>query len=170
MMKYQQWIMKVHGVFYYLAGLLLIGPWIWAWFYADPAPFRELHPFAWFIWIIGMILIFYPIVIFPRKGQTEHGRDFTRTTKLVKSGLYSVIRHPLYLGWILMHLVAILFFQHWVVIILEGIGMVCVYFIAIQEETTLIEKFGEEYVEYMKKVPRFNLLIGIIRKICYKNG
>ena len=35
----------------------------------------------------------------------------------------------------------------------------------IEEEKRNIEKFGDAYRDYMKRVPRINLLVGIMRQI-----
>jgi protein-S-isoprenylcysteine O-methyltransferase Ste14 len=65
----------------------------------------------------------------------------------------------------------ILLFQHWVVILL-GIPVIPLtgdscYTIdvhgLIKADKDAIEKFGESYKAYMKKVPRANFLLGIIR-------
>jgi hypothetical protein len=35
-------------------------------------------------------------------------------------------------------------------------------------DTYCIEKFGEEYKQYMKRVPKLNFLLGVYRKIEHK--
>ena len=86
------------------------------------------------------------------------------------SGIYAVIRHPLYLGWLLMYLAIIFWSQHWLMIIAGVIGMICVYLISRQEDHKLVEKFGNDYKHYMKKVPGMNLLDGVIRLIRCRKG
>ena len=44
------------------------------------------------------------------------------------------------------------------------------YLSMVFEEERVIPKFGEENEEYMKKVPRINLLLGFIRKIKRKKS
>jgi len=71
----------------------------------------------------------------------------------VTTGIYSKIRHPGYLGLILMYLgVAFLFHN-----ILANVVAVILSFLqiltALAEERFLIKKFGEEYKEYMRRVP-----------------
>lgn len=73
--------------------------------------------------------------------------------KIATTGIYSKIRHPGYLGLILMYLgVALLFHD-----ILATVAAVILSFlqilIAFAEERFLIKKFGEEYEEYMGRVP-----------------
>jgi len=92
-------------------------------------------------------------------------KDWTETSVLVDTGIYSVIRHPLYLGWLLMYLAIIFWSQHWLTIIIGVIGMICVYLISRQEDQRLVEKFGDDYKDYMQKVPRMNFFSGIIQLV-----
>jgi len=68
-------------------------------------------------------------------------------------GIYSKIRHPGYLGLILMYLGVALLFHN----ILADVVAVILSFLqiltALAEERFLIKKFGEEYKEYMRRVP-----------------
>ena len=64
-----------------------------------------------------------------------------------------------------MYVALILLSQHWLTAIIGILGMVCVYLISRQEDQRLIEKFGADYKDYMQKVPRMNLLAGIIRQV-----
>ena len=60
--------------------------------------------------------------------------------------------------------VAIIFWnQHWLIIITGIIGIICVYLISKQEDKQLIKRFGNNYKDYMQKVPGMNLLYGIIK-------
>jgi steroid 5-alpha reductase family enzyme len=85
-------------------------------------------------------------------------------------GIYAVVRHPLYLGWLLAYVALILLSQHWLTAIIGIPGMVCVYLISRQEDNRLVEKFGDDYKHYMQKVPRMNLLDGVIRLIRRRKG
>jgi protein-S-isoprenylcysteine O-methyltransferase Ste14 len=76
-------------------------------------------------------------------------------TKLVTEGLYARVRHPRYvqfalalLGYALIanYLAVYLLFLAW----LAGIGI-----IAVLEEGELRDRFGKEYEEYCRRVPRF---------------
>jgi protein-S-isoprenylcysteine O-methyltransferase Ste14 len=56
-------------------------------------------------------------------------------------------------------------FQHWIIILL-GIPIIPLTCIdLIRADKGSIEKFGEDYKAYMKKVPRTNFLLGIIRHL-----
>jgi protein-S-isoprenylcysteine O-methyltransferase Ste14 len=150
---------------YYIAGVLLVLAYSLLWFLDAPAGVQLLRYVGGAILVVGIILIILPKFVFRSKGKPEKGRDWTETTIVVDTGIYAVVRHSLYLGWLFMYVALILLSQHWLTVIIGIPGMVCVYLISRQEEQRLIEKFGDEYKDYMQKVPRMNLLVGIIRLV-----
>jgi protein-S-isoprenylcysteine O-methyltransferase Ste14 len=130
----------------------------------EPGYYLPLFVLGWVIWAIGMVLVMAPIVMFPRRGGVPKGKSFVHTTQLVDTGIYAVIRHPQYLGGILAIFFATpLLYPHWLFLILGIPGVVILYWSTIEEEKQLIEQFGDSYRSYMQKVPRVNLILGIIR-------
>jgi len=73
-----------------------------------------------------------------------------------------VVRHPLYLGWLLIYAAVIFFSQHWLVIILAATGIVFIYLICRNEDEDMIAKFGSDYEDYMKSVPSLNIFSRVI--------
>ena len=114
---------------------------------------------------VGILLIILAIATLRRKGNLQEGENFTATTVVVKHGVYSVVRHPLYLGWLLMYPAAMLVSQHWYIVILGVIGIASIDQITRMADEQLIEKFGLDYETYMQEVPRLNILLGIVRKL-----
>ena len=111
----------------------------------------------------GIIFGMLPIFEFRKKGRVRKGKSYIHTTKLVDTGIYSIIRHPQYVTFILWAIAGMLLFQHWIVILL-GIPVIPLMYIdLINADKDAIEKFGDEYKQYMQKVPRANFLLGIIR-------
>ncbi|MFA5359978.1 MAG: isoprenylcysteine carboxylmethyltransferase family protein [Patescibacteria group bacterium] len=78
-----------------------------------------------------------------------------KTEKLIQSGVYKIVRHPIYsadivLGW------GIFLFWPTVIVLLSVILLDIILFCWMHlEEKVLIEKFGNDYLEYKKKVPMF---------------
>ncbi len=120
---------------------------------------------GWIVWAVGMVLVMAPIIMFPRRGGVAKGKSFVHTSKLVDTGIYSVVRHPQYLGGILaLFLTTLLLYPHWLFVVLGIPGALILYFSTIWEEKRLIQQFGDNYVSYMKRVPRMNIVLGIIRR------
>ena len=87
------------------------------------------------------------------KEITLKAAEIHRTEKLVTEGVYSVVRHPQYLGGVLAHvgisfLLSSLYSQ-----LSTPLMVVLIYVISWKEEKELIREFGEEYEAYKKKVP-----------------
>jgi protein-S-isoprenylcysteine O-methyltransferase Ste14 len=119
---------------------------------------------GWIIWAAGMVLVMAPIIMFPRRGGVAKGKSFVNTTKLVDTGIYSVVRHPQYLGGILAIFVAtLLLYPHWLFVVLGLPGAIIIHVSTAEEEKRLIERFGDSYRSYMERVPKMNLILGIIR-------
>lgn len=114
----------------------------------------ELRIVAWIAFGIGCALVILSVVALHSKG----------TEALIDSEIYGVVRHPMYLGGIFFYAYMILLAQHWIVAILAVVGMVCVYYtMKIEEEERCIKRFGDAYRQYMKSVPRANIVAGLIR-------
>jgi len=120
----------------------------------EPNDIEALRYIGWIFWTVGIVLVILSYYyVYYRKVKV-----------LIDRGVYAVVRHPLYLGWILSIFVATaLFYQHWVFVIIGMPGIACVYLISAQEENRNVERFGYDYKRYMQKVPRMNLLLGITR-------
>lgn len=130
----------------------------------DPGYSRTAYIIGWPVWALGMALIMAPIILFPRKGGVEKGRSFIHTTRLVDTGFYGIVRHPQYLGGILaLFVTTLLWYPHWIFAALGAAGTAAVYMSCRVEDRLMIAKFGDAYREYMKKVPRLNLVLGLIR-------
>ncbi len=151
------------AIFYAIAGVLLAVMFGLMFIVGNANAIDALKYVGWVVWATGIILLSMPFFYFRRKGRVSQDQDYTHTTTLVDSGVYAVIRHPQYLGWMLMYPAMMLFIQHWLFVLLGIAGMACVVVFTRQEEQRLIHKFGDDYRDYMQRVPRFNLLVGVIR-------
>ncbi|KYK32148.1 MAG: hypothetical protein AYK22_09295 [Thermoplasmatales archaeon SG8-52-3] len=111
----------------------------------------------------GIVFGMLPIFEFRKKGKVKKGKSYIHTTKLVDTGIYSIVRHPQYVTFMLWALAGMLLFQHWIVILL-GIPVIPLTYIdLVKADKDAIGKFGDDYKKYMQKVPRANFLLGIIR-------
>jgi len=111
----------------------------------------------------GIVFGMLPIFEFRRKGKVKKGKSYIHTTKLVDTGIYSIVRHPQYITFIMWAIAGMLLFQHWIVILL-GIPVIPLTYIdLIKADKDAVEKFGDDYKKYIQKVPRANFLLGTIR-------
>ena len=84
------------------------------------------------------------------------------TAILVDSGIYSIVRHPQFLAGIFISLALVLMSQHWLNTVLIVPVVVGTYIDSLRADERLIEKFGDDYKSYMKRVSGLNPLVGII--------
>jgi protein-S-isoprenylcysteine O-methyltransferase Ste14 len=118
---------------------------------------------GWVILWISAIFGWLPIFTLRKLGGVPQGKGYVRTTVLVDRGVYAIVRHPQYLAGMLLGLALTLIAQHWIVAVLGAAAIIVYYVDTYEEEASSIEKFGEQYIQYMKKVPRVNFLLGILR-------
>jgi protein-S-isoprenylcysteine O-methyltransferase Ste14 len=78
-----------------------------------------------------------------------------KATTLVTSGPYHYVRHPMYLGAFTFLVAQALVAANWL-ILLPALATTMLFYVQIgKEEAMLIDRFGDEYREYMKRTPRF---------------
>jgi len=119
---------------------------------------------GWALLAFSIVIILLAGYEFQRKGRVPEGKHLISTSVLVDSGIYAVVRHPQYLGFILLVLALVLISQHWLSVISGVIGSVLFYIDATRaEEHENTRKFGDDYKRYMRKVPRMNFVFGVIR-------
>jgi protein-S-isoprenylcysteine O-methyltransferase Ste14 len=106
---------------------------------------------------------------FQKKGGAKDEKDWLKTKVVVDSGIYAVVRHPIYVSFMFYVVGLMLISQHWLSVIFGIPIIVFFYQCMLKEERYDIEKFGDDYKQYMQKVPRMNFLIGVIRLIRHRN-
>ena len=111
----------------------------------------------------ALVLMFAPIHTLKRFGDAGPGGSYMQTTRVVDRGPFSIVRHPQYLGYILLNATFALIAQHWVVVSLAAVAGGCFCLHTVAEERAMCEKFGEAYRAYMQQVPRFDLFRGTWR-------
>ncbi len=116
--------------------------------------------------IIGYIL-FIPAVLFviasfttlKTKGKpTDHWES---TTAIINSGIYRITRHPMYLGTAIWSFALVLVIQSLISVILTSVTLFCLWMASKKEEEFNLTKFGDEYRNYLARVPRWNFIKGI---------
>ena len=87
------------------------------------------------------------------KQTTLKVAETHRTEEVVTSGVYSIVRHPQYLGGLLAHVGISFLLSAWLSLLFTPLVVVLLYVVSRKEEEELIKEFGKEYKDYKKKVP-----------------
>jgi len=87
------------------------------------------------------------------KETTLKVAETHRTETIVTTGVYSIVRHPQYLGGLLAHVGISFLLSAQYSLLLTPLMVVLIYLISRKEEKELIREFGKEYEDYKKKVP-----------------
>jgi protein-S-isoprenylcysteine O-methyltransferase Ste14 len=116
-----------------------------------------------FVLLLSGIFIFAPFYLLTRHGGTKNKPTYMQTGKVVDQGLFAITRHPQYLGYIFLACGFALLSQHWAAVLLAIAGNLLFNLQAVLEERSCLTQFGETYAQYLRRVPRFNILLGILR-------
>lgn len=110
---------------------------------------------AMLISLIGFLIRVYTIGTTPF-GTSGRNTDKQVAEQLNTSGIYSVVRHPLYLGNYLIWLGIILFTKNFYFVIIASL-LYWIYYerIMFAEERFLERKFGDAYLQWSLKAPAF---------------
>jgi len=85
-------------------------------------------------------------------GSTTQGAQLFERHRLVTAGPFNIIRHPMYIGYLLAGLGGILLFQNWTMVFFS-LQFPALMRRARQEERVLAAEFGEEWQNYCQRVP-----------------
>lgn len=113
--------------------------------------------------LLSVVFMFPSFVLFKKYGRVSEGGTYMHTTAVVDQGLYAVVRHPQYLGYMLLSGGFALVTQHWLPVVCGIAAIAGFYLQARAEERYCAAQLGSPYDDYMRRVPRFNVLVGIIR-------
>ncbi len=146
----------------YTASVLTVATVIASWLLRAPgyAPLRFIGPL---LGAAAMVLMFLPIVTLRSHGNPEPGGSYMESTRVVARGPFALVRHPQYLGYILLCFTFTVTSQHWLVFVLAASATSCFSVHAAREERLLVARFGDAYRDYMTHVPRFNIVLGVWR-------
>jgi protein-S-isoprenylcysteine O-methyltransferase Ste14 len=113
----------------------------------------------WVRWLgvgVGILNTFGIYWLFRSIGTGITPTSATRKEhKLVTNGIYRHIRHPLYTFGASMFITFGMMADNWFIALLGVLTFIVMAIRTPKEEANLIEKFGDEYREYMKRTGRF---------------
>jgi protein-S-isoprenylcysteine O-methyltransferase Ste14 len=133
-----------------LATLFLLGA-----IFDVPGGWPVVKVLAWVLFGVGMLLVVLSVSTLVRnRGQG-----------LIDWGVYGIVRHPMYVGAMVLFLSWTLFVPHWITLLISSGNVAIVYWHILQGERGNVERFGGAYRCYMEAVPRVNLLAGLLRRL-----
>ena len=142
-----------------LGGLLLWLSMIGYLIYPPLLAWSKVGLLAWMRWLgvgMGITCVFLIYWMFSSIGTGITPTVATRSAhKLSTSGPYRWIRHPLYSFGTLFFLSFALMADSWFIAVMAALALVLLSIRLPNEEAHLIEKFGDEYREYMKQTGRY---------------
>ena len=157
----------VWGILCFLPGFAkLTGLGILSFFAQLPA--MEFPPIVIYL-SIALFIAMIPLAVLQyyfnsKKGGGGHE---DHTVILLKNGPYGIVRHPGVVSWTVFFATAPIIFSEAIPFtILSAIAIVVIiatncYGCTWEEKTLDIPKWGDEYRQYMKEVPRFNFIKGL---------
>jgi protein-S-isoprenylcysteine O-methyltransferase Ste14 len=107
---------------------------------------------------VGVFLLACSVFIFwhahmDSKSNWSPTLEIHKDHTLVTNGIYRYIRHPMYASQLLWVIAQILLLQNWLAGPLDLVFFIPFYFLRVQaEEKMMLESFGDQYRDYMKKV------------------
>jgi len=119
---------------------------------------------GWALFAVSAVLGWLPILVFRRRGGVPKGKTYIHTARLVTSGLYAIVRHPQFLAGDFLAVAVMCITQHWSTLAAGAAGIVANRLTMVKADRDLVGKFGEPYREYMARVPRTNLVVGLWRR------
>lgn len=118
------------------------------------------RPFIPVLAWLGLLLLIGALWLF-RRSHADLGRNWSISLEmrdehaLVKSGVYRLIRHPMYSSFFLLGIAQLLLLPNWFAGLAGPVGAGVLYgFRVRREERMMLETFGDDYRTYMAETKR----------------
>ena len=145
--KFVEITMKIAAILVFIAGLVSI--------------FLETGNSLTAIRVMGAIIsvggtVIFIVAVWTMRDSWRAGVSKTDKTELITNGIYHISRNPAFLGFDLLYIGTLLMFFNWILCFLT-VFAVTMYHLQIVnvEEDFLLATFGNEYLQYKKKVCRY---------------
>jgi protein-S-isoprenylcysteine O-methyltransferase Ste14 len=160
---------KIGNTLSLISGWGFFAFWAGTWFSPQPrfitpllSSWKIVVPFVNLSLPVVHLIVFIPFFLLGAwlgiagvKETTLKVAETHRAERVVTSGVYSIVRHPQYLGGLLAHVGISFLFSAWFSLLATPLMILLVFLISRKEETELTKEFGADYLSYRKKVPMF---------------
>jgi len=139
-----------------ILALLLINAPHW---FAHPIGLPQLA--SWFLLSFSLVFVVWGLVLLRRLGgfkptaEASPTFEWEDTGRLVTTGIYRYIRHPMYSSLLFLAWGAFLKSMSVPTLILGAVASLALAATAKSEETENVARFGQEYRDYMTRTRRF---------------
>ncbi len=125
-------------------------------------------PFPILVTAIAIAVAVFPLMHYSTRLRKTVGgcesEDYT--VNIITQGPYSIMRHPTHFTVVVWLIAGFIIISPWIYFtLLSVLGIIMIvltfYLMEIQEEKFNQVKFGDQYRQYMKDVPRWNLIKGL---------
>jgi protein-S-isoprenylcysteine O-methyltransferase Ste14 len=152
---------KSHGFYRFFSWECIL--WLFAinvrfWF-VDPFCLMQL--FSWLFLFIATYLVLSGVIELRKAKRTDSGRsddnlyEFEKTSKLVDTGIFKWIRHPMYSSLLFLTWGIFLKNTAGILLMVSILSSIFLIFTARVDERECIAYFGDNYRNYMKRTKRF---------------
>lgn len=153
--------LKSHGFYRFMSWECIL--WLFAsnyrYWFVDPFSVRQV--FSWIFLLVSAYAVIAGAVLLKRRGRPgREGSDknlytFEETSKLVDTGIFRYIRHPLYSSLLFLTWGILLKNITVPLLILSILSSIFLFITALIDEKECIDYFGDDYRLYMKRTRRF---------------
>ena len=113
--------------------------------------------------LLGMLLVILGLLCSQRRWVKRKG---TKNLNSFKNLLvFAYIRHPMVLGTVILCFALITLANSILSNVFAVLAVICFFLASYEKDSYMVEKYGYPYKVYALKVPRFNIIWGIIKAI-----
>ena len=152
---------KNHGFYRFLSWECIL--WLFAsnyrfWF---DEPLSAHQIFSWLLLLVAIYPVIAGTIQLKKKGNQGKIREdqtlfqFEKTSRLVDTGIYKYIRHPLYVSLIILTWGIFMKNTTTFLFLTSVLSTAFLYVTAILDEKECVQYFGKEYQEYRKRTKMF---------------
>lgn len=105
--------------------------------------------------VFGVLSIFLGIWLWVSSVIVQNISEEIKQGKLVTTGVYGIVRNPIYSAFLFIFSGVLLLFKNWILLVLPFVfWAILTLLMKFTEELWLEDKFGEDYIVYCKRVNR----------------
>ncbi len=109
--------------------------------------------FPWYFRVLIFIPLFLISGYFAQNGVKKVFKEKRKELEIIRTGVFGIVRHPIYLGSILVFLSFVILSFSVVALVIFFVIVIFYFYLCKYEENLLLQKLGKKYCNYMKDVP-----------------